>query len=221
MHRPACPHHQKEARTEGIETMQKPAPIDFPVHELVRNRWSPRAFADKAIPQDVLRSLFEAARWAPSSNNEQPWAYLVAAKNDKENFEKMLSVLVEFNANWAQNASILAIAVAELAFAKNNTPNRNAQYDTGAATAWLSVEATARGLFVHQMAGFDPEKARQVFAIPAGWDAIAALAIGYPGDPNSLPQRLKERELAPRTRKPLSEFVMSGRWGHNAPFVSK
>lgn len=201
--------------------MQKPASIDFPVHELVRHRWSPRAFADKAIPQDVLRSLFEAARWAPSSNNEQPWAYLVAAKDDKENFEKMLSVLVEFNAGWAKNASVLAIAVAELAFAKNNTPNRNAQYDTGAATAWLSVEATARGLFVHQMAGFDPEKARQVFAIPAGWDAIAALAIGYPGDPNSLPQRLKERELAPRTRKPLSEFVMSGRWGHTAPFVSK
>ena len=201
--------------------MQKPAPIDFPVHELVRNRWSPRAFADKAIPQDVLQSLFEAARWAPSSNNEQPWAFLVAAKNDKENFEKMLSVLVEFNANWAKNASILAIAVSELSFAKNNTPNRNAQYDTGAATAWLSVEATARGLFVHQMAGFDPEKARQVFAIPAGWDAIAALAIGYPGDPDSLPQRLKERELAPRTRKPLSEFVMSGRWGNIAPFVSK
>jgi len=221
MHRPACPHHQKEVPTEGIETMQKPAPIDFPVHELVRNRWSPRAFADKAIPQDVLQSLFEAARWAPSSNNEQPWAFLVAAKNDKENFEKMLSVLVEFNANWAKNAFILAIAVSELSFAKNNTPNRNAQYDTGAATAWLSVEATARGLFVHQMAGFDPEKARQVFAIPAGWDAIAALAIGYPGDPDSLPQRLKERELAPRTRKPLSEFVMSGRWGNIAPFVSK
>jgi nitroreductase len=206
---------------EGIEPMQKPAPIDFPVHELVRNRWSPRAFADKVIPQDVLQSLFEAARWAPSSNNEQPWAFLVAAKDDKEHFEKMLSVLVEFKANWARNASILAIAVSELAFAKNNTPNRNAQYDTGAATAWLSVEATARGLFVHQMAGFDPEKARQVFAIPAGWDAIAALAIGYPGDPDSLPQRLKERELAPRTRKPLSEFVMSGRWGHTAPFVSK
>ena len=201
--------------------MQKPAPIDFPVHELVRNRWSPRAFADKTIPQNVLQRLFEAARWAPSSNNEQPWAFLVAAKDDKENFDKMLSVLVEFNAGWAKHASALAIAVSELAFAKNNTPNPNAQYDTGAASAWLSVEATAQGLFVHQMAGFDPEKARQIFAIPAGWDAIAALAISYPGDPDSLPQRLKERELAPRTRKPLSEFVMSGRWGHTAPFVSK
>jgi len=201
--------------------MQKPAPSDFPVHDLIRDRWSPRAFADKPVPQDVLRSLFEAARWAPSSNNEQPWAYLVAARDDKENFEKMLSVLVEFNARWAKGAPVLAIAVAELAFAKNNALNRNAQYDTGAATALLSVEATAHGLAVHQMAGFDPEKARQVFAIPAGWEAIAALAIGYPGDPESLPQPLKDREMAPRTRKPIAEFVMAGHWGHTAPFITK
>lgn len=200
--------------------MQKPAPSDFPVHQLIRERWSPRAFADKAIPHDILRSLFEAARWAPSSNNEQPWAYLVATKDDKVNFDKMLSVLVEFNAAWAKNAAVLAIAVAKLAF-PNNIPNRNAQYDTGAASALLSVEATAVGLAVHQMAGFDPEKARQVFAIPAGWDAIAAMAIGYPGDPDTLPAKLKDRELAPRTRKPLSEFVMAGQWGHTAPLASK
>jgi nitroreductase len=201
--------------------MQKPAQTDFPVHELIRDRWSPRAFSDKAIAPDVLRSLFEAARWAPSSNNEQPWAYLVATKDDKENFAKMLSVLVEFNAGWAKNAAALALAVSELAFAKNAAPNRNAQYDTGAATAWLCVEATARGLFVHQMAGFDPEKARQVFGIPKEWDAIAAIAMGYPGDPATLPQPLHDRELAPRTRKPISEFVMSGSWGHTASIISK
>jgi nitroreductase len=201
--------------------MQKPAPNDFPVHELIRQRWSPRAFADQPVPQNDLRSLFEAARWAPSSSNEQPWAYLVAARDDKAGFEKMLGVLIEFNAGWAKNASVLALAVAELAFAKNNAPNRNAQYDTGAATAMLSVEATARGLAVHQMAGFDPEKARQVFGIPAGWEAIAALAIGYPGDPASLPPPLKDREMAPRTRKPIAEFVMAGHWGHTAPFATK
>jgi nitroreductase len=206
---------------EGMEIMQKPAPVEFPVHDLIRDRWSPRAFADKAVSADVLRSLFEAARWAPSSNNEQPWAYIVATTDEKENFEKMLSVLVEFNATWAKNAPVLALAVAKLNFAKNDTPNRNAQYDTGAATALLSVEATARGLFVHQMAGFDREKARQVFGIPEGWEPLAALAIGYPGDPQSLPQLLKDRELAPRARKPLSEFVMSGSWGHTAPFASK
>src|SRR4029077_14243013 len=200
--------------------MQKPAPSDFPVHELIRERWSPRAFADKAVPQDVLRSIFEAARWAPSSYNEQPWAYLVASREDKENFEKMLSVLIEFNANWAKSAPVLAIAVAELAFANNNAPNRNAHYDTGTSTALLSVEATARGLAVHQMAGFDPEKARQVFGIPADWEAIAAIAIGYPSDASSLPAPLKEREMAPRTRKPIAEFVMAGHWGHTASFAA-
>ena len=201
--------------------MEKLAPSDFPVHELIRERWSPRAFADKPVPQDVLRSIFEAARWAPSSFNEQPWAYIVATKDDKENFEKMLSVLVDFNVQWAKSAPVLALAVAKLAFANNNAPNRNAQYDTGAATALLSVEATARGLAVHQMAGFDAEKARKVFEIPKGWEPIAALAIGYPGDPASLPAPLKDREMAPRTRKPIAEFVMSGQWGHTAPFAAK
>lgn len=201
--------------------MQKPAPSDFSIHQLIRDRWSPRAFADKPIPPEVLRSLFEAARWAPSSYNEQPWAYLVGTKDDKANFDKVLGTLVEFNAAWAKSASALAIAVARLGFAKDDAPNRNAQYDTGAATALLSVEATARGLAVHQMAGFDPEKARRAFGIPEGWEPIAAIAIGYPGNPESLPPMLKDRELAPRTRKPIREFVMTGNWGHTAPFASE
>jgi nitroreductase len=113
----------------------------------------------------------------------------------------------------------LALAVAELAFAKSGTPNRNAQYDVGAASAWLTVEATSRGLFVHQMGGYDHDKARQVFQIPAGWEPIAAMAIGYPGDPDSLPQPLRDREVAPRTRKPISQFVMSGSWQNKATFL--
>src|SRR5207302_8454186 len=173
MHRPLLLNHQiKSLQTEGIKIMTKPAPSDFPVNELIRERCSPRAFADKPVPKDVLRSIFEAARWAPSSFNEQPWAYIVATKDDKENFEKLLSVLVDFNVQWAKSAPVLALAVAKLAFANNNAPNRNAQYDTGAATALLSVEATARGLAVHQMAGFDAEKARKVFEIPKGWEPI-------------------------------------------------
>src|SRR5215831_9225139 len=126
--------------------MEKPAPVEFPVHDLIKNRWSPRAFSDRPIPKEILQSLFEAARWAPSSSNEQPWAYIVATKDDKENFEKSLEVLIEFNANWAKHAAVLVIAVSELAFAKNNAPNRNAQYDTGAASLQLSIEATSRGL---------------------------------------------------------------------------
>jgi len=200
--------------------MHKPASTDHAVHEIVRDRWSPRAFAEKPIPAEVLRSLFEAARWAPSSNNEQPWAFLVATKDDHTFHAKMVSILVEFNQVWARHAPVLAIAVSELAFARNGHPNRNAFYDTGAAVAHLTAEATARGLFVHQMAGFDPHKAIELFSIPTGWEPIAAFVIGYPGDPESLPETLRERELAPRTRKPLADFVMSGSWGQPASFLN-
>jgi len=199
--------------------MHKRAPTDFPVHDFIAERWSPRAFSDKPVAPDVLQSLFEAARWAPSSSNEQPWAYIAATMDDAENFAKLVSVLVPSNVTWAQHAPVLALAVAELAFAKSGTPNRNAQYDVGSASAWLTVEATSRGLFVHQMGGFDHDKARQVFEIPTGWEPIAAIAIGYPGDPDSLPQPLRDREVAPRTRKPISQFVMSGSWKNKAAFL--
>jgi len=201
--------------------MHKPAPSEFPIHELIRERWSPRAFSQKEIPQETLHSLFEAARWALSSYNEQPWAFIIATHNDHENFSKALEPLVEFNVNWAKHAYLIGFAVAKLAFAKNNSPNRNAHYDTGAAMAYLTMEATSRGLFVHQMAGFDPDTAREVFRIPAGWEAIAAFAVGYPGDPASLPPPYRDGEIAPRSRKPMREFVMSGKWGHTATFISK
>lgn len=199
--------------------MQKPATTDHPVHQLVRERWSPRAFSVKPVPHDVLCSLFEAARWAPSSSNEQPWAFIVATQEDPESHAKLLSTLVEFNQAWARHAPVLAIAVSELAFARTGKPNRNASYDTGAAVAYLTIEATVRGLFVHQMAGFDPHKAIELFSIPSGWEPISAFVIGYPGDPNSLPDPLRERELALRSRKLLAEFVMSGTWGQPAPFL--
>ena len=199
--------------------MQKAAVTDVPVHELIKNRWSPRAFSDKAVPAEILRSLFEAARWAPSSNNEQPWTYLIATKDEADNFAKMLAVLVEFNANWAKNAPVLALSVAHLKTQREGKPNRVALHDVGTATAQFTFEANSHGLLVHQMAGFDADKARQTFAIPPDWEPVTAIAVGYPGDPGSLPEKLRERELAPRTRKPLSEFVMTGGWGHTAPFV--
>jgi nitroreductase len=201
--------------------MKNPAPTEVPIHEIVRHRWSPRAFSEKIVAPEVLRSLFEAARWAPSSSNVQPWAYIVGTKDEKENFEKVLSTLVEFNQGWAKNAPVLAVSVAQVKNAKDGAPNRWAFHDVGSASAQLTTEASTRGLYVHQMAGLDPEKARRVFQIPEGWEAVAAMAIGYPGDPATLPEKLRERELAPRTRKPLSEFVMTGGWGHTASFVSK
>ena len=199
--------------------MLKAAPADYPIHELLRNRWSPRAFSDKPVPPDILRSLFEAARWAPSSSNEQPWAFLVATKDDPEAHARLLNVLVETNQFWAKYAPVLAVAISELEFARTGQPNRNALYDTGQAVAHLSVEATCRGLFVHQMAGFDPQKTIDLYQIPKGWQPVAAFVIGYYGNPQSLPENLREREIAPRARKPLSTFVMSDRWSHPAPFV--
>jgi nitroreductase len=201
--------------------MRKPAAIDHPVHELIHERWSPRAFSAKPIAPEILRSLFEAARWAPSSSNEQPWAFLVTTKEEQVAHAKMVSALVEFNQAWAQHAPVLAMAISEMAFARTGKPNRNAFYDTGAAVSQLTTEATSRGLFVHQMAGFDPHKAIELFEIPTGWEPIAAITIGYPGDPESLPESLRGRELAPRERKPLAEFVMSERWGHPAGFLGK
>jgi nitroreductase len=201
--------------------VQKLTATEFPVHDLIRKRWSPRAFAAKSVSPEILGSLFEAARWAPSCNNEQPWSFIVGTKEDPETFAKILGTLVEFNQAWAKNAPVLAIAVSELAFAKNGQPNRNAHYDTGAAVSQLTTEATSHGLFLHQMAGFDPQKAAEVFGIPAGWEPIAAFAIGYDGEAESLPQGLRERELAPGTRKSLREFVMSGHWGQPAAFVKK
>ncbi|HEY2460552.1 MAG TPA: nitroreductase family protein [Candidatus Acidoferrum sp.] len=200
--------------------MQKPAVTDVTLSELIRHRWSPRAFADKPIAPEILVSLFEAARWAPSSSNEQPWVYLVATKDDAENFAKMLSILVEFNASWAKSAPVLALSVGNTV-GHDGKPNRHALHDVGSATAQLTFEANSRGIFVHQMAGYDVEKAHRVFGIPKEFEPAAAMALGYPGDPASLPQRLQDRELAPRTRKPLSEFVMSGSWGHTASFISK
>lgn len=201
--------------------MHNPAKNDHPVHHLIQNRWSPRAFSDRLIAPEILRSLFEAARWAPSSSNEQPWAFIVGTKDEPENHDRILSTLVEFNQAWAKYAPVLVVAVTEMEFARNKTPNRNAFYDTGAAVAHLTAEATSRGLFVHQMAGFDPQKAIDIFHIPKGWEPIAVFAIGYPGDPDSLPDKLRERELAPRSRKPISEFVMDGNWGHPAAFLSE
>ena len=201
--------------------MQKPASTDHPVHNLIRERWSPRAFSPPSLPHDILRSLFEAARWAPSSNNEQPWAFIVATQEDPASHAKMLSTLAQTNQAWAKHAPVLAMAVSKLAFTRNGNANRNAFYDTGAAVAYLTTEATARGLFVHQMAGFDRDKVVESFSIPGGWEPIAAFVIGYPGEPDSLLDRpLRERELAPRSRKPLSEIVMSGGWGNPALFLN-
>jgi nitroreductase len=198
---------------------QKHATPDHPIHELFIKRWSPYAFADRAVADDDLRALFEAARWAASSYNEQPWRYLVATKANPAEFERLLSCLVEGNQAWARAAPVLALGCTSLYFALNNKPNAAAIHDLGLASASLTLEATARGLFVHQMIGILPDKARELYRIPEGIQPLTGLAIGYAADPDALPEKFRERDLAPRRRKPLAEFVFGGTWGSAASLV--
>src|SRR5262249_16766280 len=134
--------------------MQNPAPTSVPIHDILLHRWSPRAFSDKSVSLEVLHALFEAARWAPSSSNYQPWAYMVGTKENPDDFAKILSTLVEFNAGWAKSAPVLVMSVAQIRAAKDGSPNRHAFHDVGSASAQLTFEANGRGLLVHQMAGF-------------------------------------------------------------------
>jgi nitroreductase len=192
---------------------EKPAPADHPILDLLAQRWSPRAFADRSVDRETLASLFEAARWAPSSGNGQPWSFLVAIRDDPAEHERLASVLNPGNA-WARKAPVLALSVATLD--RGGKPNRHAYHDVALATKNLVIQAVSMGLAAHMMAGFNVEMAREVFEIPAHHDPVTMIAIGYPGDPDSLPEDLRARELAPRQRKRIGEFVFHGKFGQPA-----
>ena len=194
----------------------KQASPAFPIHALLAERWSPYGFTDRAVPAADLSSLFEAARWAASSYNEQPWAYIVATREMPGEFSRLLSCLVPGNQAWAKAAPVLALGVVSRKFSKNGEDNRAAVHDLGLASANLVLEATARGISVHQMIGLLPERARELYRIPAQCEAWTALAIGYRASADQLPDGLRERDLAPRTRKPIGQFVFSGAWGQPA-----
>lgn len=191
--------------------MEKPANNDHPIHDLLRRRWSPRAFSSRPIPPESIRSLLEAARWAPSSFNAQPWRFLIATRDDAPAFERMVGCLTEGNQTWARQAPLLMLTVARLAF-DDGKPNRHALHDVGQAAAHLTVQAMALGLFVHQMAGIQIEKIRETYGVPAGHDPVTAIAVGYPGNPDDLSDSLKQREHAERRRKTLDEIAFSGAW---------
>lgn len=193
--------------------MHKQAKPDHPIHDLIARRWSPYGFADRPVPKDDLRSIFEAARWAPSSYNEQPWTYIVATRDNPEAFNRLLSCLLQGNQAWAKSAPVLALGCASLLFSRNGKPNVAAIHDLGLAAGNICLEATARGISVHQMIGILPGRARELYQIPEGVEAVTALAIGYAAESNTLPDNLKQRDLQPRNRKPLEEFVFSGTWG--------
>jgi nitroreductase len=190
---------------------ERPAPTDHPILDLLARRWSTRAYTAQSIEPAALQSLLEAARWAPSSGNGQPWHFLVARKEDAAAFEALASTLAGGNA-WAKQAAVLMIAVASLDRGPGK-PNPTALFDLGLACENMALQATALGLSMHMMGGFSADKAREVCEIPERFQPVVAISIGYPADPNTLSDELRAKDLTPRTRKPLSEIVFTGKWG--------
>jgi len=182
------------------------------VHDLLERRYSPYAFSPRPVEPERLRQLFEAARSAPSSYNEQPWRFVVARREDAQGFGRLLDALVDQNRKWAGNAPVLALSVVKVDFTHNGQPNRHAWYDVGQAAAYLTLQATELGLYVHQMAGFDPVKARQLVNIPDGYEPAAMMAVGYSDDSGSLEDALRQRDSTRRPRKPLDTLFFEGTW---------
>jgi nitroreductase len=188
--------------------MQKSADFGSPVLEVIQNRRSRRAYADQPVEQEKIQSLFEAARWAPSSLNEQPWLYIYATKGQAL-WDKIFESLKEGNKIWARQAPLLILSLARKNFRRLESPNPSALYDLGAANAFLSLQAAHLGLNVHQMAGFEATTAVKNLGVPAEYQPVIIMAIGYPGDIGMLPENLKSREAAPRERYIAREFVMN------------
>lgn len=196
----------------------KLAAADYPVHPLIQHRWSPRAFAERPVEPEKLLSLFEAARWAPSGGNGQPWHFIVGVRGQSATHARLVEAIKQGNLPWAQPAPVLVLTVATTMTGSGH-PNTHAFHDVGLAVANLTFQATALELYVHQMGGFYPDKARELFAIPEGFDPVTMLAIGYLGAPDMLEEPYRQREVTPRTRRPLAEFVFEGEWGRTAAVV--
>jgi nitroreductase len=194
-----------DTATQNLETQH-------PLLDVIRGRWSPAIYSPQPVEPGKLLSVLEAARWAPSSYNAQPWSFLVARKEEPEEFARMLSCLVPGNVTWAQHVPVLMISVAKLQF-DNGNANRHALHDTGIATGFLMLQAASLGILAHGMAGFDPAKTRELYGIPESHEAVAAIGLGYPGDEQGAPEELLKRNQRHKPRRTLDQFVFAGRWG--------
>ena len=191
-----------------VNKMKYAQPSTAGVFPLILERWSPRSFDGRDVQASDLRIIFEAGRWAPSSYNEQPWRFFVGHRNS-DTYNKILDALVPSNQQWAKSAPVLILGVAKTRFSHNDTPNNYAAHDLGAAMAFMALQASALGLAAHQMAGFDWAKAREAFAIPETYAMGSVMALGYQGELADLPDRFQAQEQSPRSRKSLSEIVLS------------
>lgn len=195
--------------------MKKTAATRVPIHEIIANRWSGRAYdAGRPVTQEQIIALLEAARWAPSCYGDQPWRFVVWDKNkDAVGWKAAFDCLVPGNQGWAGDAPVLLLACADTLFNHNSQPNRWAQYDTGAAVENLCLQAQALGLMAHQMGGFDPDKARAVAGIPEQFTLMAMVTVGYAADMSVVSADAREREIAPRQRREFNALFFAGNWG--------
>ena len=186
------------------------------IHDLIASRRSIRAFSNNGIDESAFIKLFEAARWASSSRNEQPWRFIAARKEEKENFQRMLDCINESNRIWAQHGAVLIVVLAKKNFTMHPAPNSHAQHDVGLAIGNLALQATALGIFLHQMGGINYQKVRETFEVPEDFEVISIIVGGFPGDHELLPENLKAREKLPRHRKELNELVFEGKFGQES-----
>jgi len=195
--------------------LEKNAVTSVPIHDLMHRRWSPRAYdANRPVTRAQLAALLEAARWSPSCNGVEPWRYLIWERaQDSEGFEKAFDCLSDGNKLWVKNVPLLMLSVASSDPLPPDRPNRYTQHDTGMASMCLALQATALGLIMHQMAGFNAEKARAAFSIPAEYTPMAMIGLGYQASTDVLDEETKKKELRERTRKPLGERFFEGGWG--------
>ena len=177
-------------------------------HELIQKRWSPRAYSAQSVDEDTILTLFEAARWAASSGNEQPWRFIYATQEQTERYGKLFACLSEGNQVWAETAPVLILTLVKTHTIRSGRPNRYAWHDLGLAVGNLTTQASALDLCVHQMGGFSGEKARQLFDLPSDIEPVTMIAVGYLGDLDQLPEDVRIRELAPRQRKALAELIL-------------
>ncbi len=194
--------------------VQKARNMTFEINPVIVSRWSPRSFVSSEISDKDLFSLFESARWAPSSSNSQPWRFIYA-KRDSQNWNDLFNLLIDFNKQWCADASALVVIVSRKNFENNNQPSLTHQFDTGAAWENLAIQAVSQGLVTHAMAGFDYVKAKTTLGVPDDFEVMAMVAIGKRGPKDKLSPELQARET-PNTRKPLSEIVMDGKFGIKA-----
>ncbi len=178
-------------------------------HDLIRKRWSPRAFAARPVNEETILTLLEAAQWAASSGNGQPWRFIYATQAEADRFGKLFDCLDEGNQAWAGAAPVLILALAKTRSERSGRPNRWALYDLGLAIGNLTTQATALDLYVRNMAGFSADKARQHFDLPEDIEPVTMIAAGYLGDADQLSEKERARELAPRQRKPLEELILN------------